>query len=415
MTRDRMWQSMLGVVGVAFLILVAAQTSFWMRKQPEDYTAAAATPTPASTLSDTGPQYTVWTDYAPVYSDAMSGVLLGYAECSSTIRPELFRNGRAMVRLDGGGEGWVDEWHILAVDAARAQSDASVLMATMRQTPGLRDAPDVPNPSNTKQTDPPTYRVTTQGLNCRLNPDAAGEVVYQLKIGERVRVHGQVGTFYLVELSNSKLCFCAIDWLVEDIPYAQYPGAVDLREYLPGLEFDILFASANNITGHAMYAPVPVLETETAEMLKAAYEQFRQDGYTIKICDAYRPLSAQQELYAAVRDTNYIADPGRGGSWHQRGRAVDITLVDLATGQELEMPSAMHTFSVEASRSRREAWSDTVKANVDYMTKVMQEAGFQIIGTEWWHYENTAQGNYLDKQIDLASLIDTSNQSVAVG
>ena len=125
-----------------------------------------------------------------------------------------------------------------------------------------------------------------------------------------------------------------------------------LRVFLPEAEFDLLFASCNNITGKAMYPAIPILEQGTAEMLFKAYQRFLEDGYAIKIYDAYRPLSAQIKLFDIVQDLRFIADPSKGYSWHQRGRAVDMSLIDLSTGKELVMPTPMHTFSMEAARTK---------------------------------------------------------------
>lgn len=187
--------------------------------------------------------------------------------------------------------------------------------------------------------------------------------------------------------------------------YAFLPGAVDLRWYLPDAEFDLLFASKNNVTGQPLYPAVPLLEENTAAMLKRAFYIFKADGYTLKIYDAYRPGSAQAALWAAVQNSKFIADPAKGGSRHQSGNAVDISLVDDSTGLELEMPTPMHTFSDEAGRYANSNWSETAAANVDYMTEVMRSVGFSTLRTEWWHFENNVRGwPSLDANIDLSAL-----------
>jgi len=192
-------------------------------------------------------------------------------------------------------------------------------------------------------------------------------------------------------------------FLTKDGAFVHVPGAVDLREYLPQLEYELLFASPNNITGHPLYPAVPLLEENTAEMLKQAEEIFERDGYMIKIYDAYRPKRAQYELYDIVQDNRYIANPYTTNSWHQLGRAVDMSLVNMRTGEELEMPTPMHTFDSDASRFNSSRWTEAAKANVEYMTSVMTSVGFGTISTEWWHFENTKSGGYLDVDMDLSS------------
>ena len=347
--------------------------------------------------------YRVWTDDAAVFQNSTGAETLGNTRRGSRLTVSMCRDGRALVILPNGTEGWVYEWCLIAEDEMLAREDADRAYAALLETTGLRPVAKVPDPTASTQETPLYYAIVSE-LPCYTAPDDSLEAVYFLKYDERVKIHGQKGAFYLIELENGKCCFCSIDGLLADIPYVQYQNAVDLRKYLPGAEFDLLFASPNNVTGQSLYAAVPLMEMKTAQMLKEAYKQFRQDGYTIKICDAYRPASAQEALFAVVGDSNYIANPANGGSWHQLGRAIDMTLVNLETGEELKMPSPMHTFARESMRTQRANWTQQVTQNVDYMTRVMTDAGFGIISTEWWHYENTGAGTMLDRNIDLLAL-----------
>lgn len=353
--------------------------------------------------------YRVWTDDTTLYQNASGSETLGNIRRGSRVTLVSTRDGRALISLPDGVEGWICEWCLMAEDETLAREDADRAYAAVMQIPGLRQAPRVPDPTSTSQESPLYYCIVSE-LPCFVSPDDSTDAVYYLKYNEHVTVCGQKAAFYLIELENGKYCFCSIDGLLADIPYVQYENAVDLRKFLPGVEFDLLFASSNNVTGQSLYAALPLMEMQTAQMLKEAYAQFRRDGYTIKICDAYRPFSAQQALFSVVQNSNYIADPSNGGSWHQRGRAIDMTLVDLETGEELKMPTPMHTFAKESMRNQRANWSEQITQNVDYMTRVMQDAGFGIISTEWWHFENTGRGALLDKNIDLLALcIEAAN------
>ena len=112
-----------------------------------------------------------------------------------------------------------------------------------------------------------------------------------------VNVLGQDGDFYLYRrLDDGGIVYCSVNYLTEGATYAESDGAVDLRVYLPGAKLELLFASPNNITGSAMYPAVPLMEAKTAEMLKQAYDIFQNDGYTIKVYDAYRPESADKAV-----------------------------------------------------------------------------------------------------------------------
>ena len=190
-------------------------------------------------------------------------------------------------------------------------------------------------------------------------------------------------------------------------PGSWYPSAdnaVDLRMLMPDAVFDILFASERNVTGHAMYPAIPLMEKETAQMLLRAHDVFLRHGFLLRICDAYRPKSAQFELYDIVRDSRFIANPRYGNSWHNVGRACDISLIDAETGRELEMPTPMHTFDLSAARFSSAAWSEEARQNVDYMTQVMESCGFGTIPTEWWHFETQHAGAYMSPELDYDAL-----------
>ena len=142
-----------------------------------------------------------------------------------------------------------------------------------------------------------------------------------------------------------------------------------------------------------------MMEESTAAHLRQAYEIFRADGYTIKVYDAYRPKSAQFKLYDAVQNGWFIANPYNGNSWHQLGRAIDMSLIDLKTGKELVMPTPMHTFSNDAARFNSKQWSDVVRENMEYMTNIMLSCGFTLLTTEWWHFQYEGAGGSM--QVDL--------------
>lgn len=297
------------------------------------------------------------------------------------------------VRLDDGQEVWVHGWYLDAADEqAQSRREAEALE---RLTSGE---------SFRAVTVDGSYTCTANLLNCREGPDTGSAVLYQIEFGAAVEVLGLDSGFYLCRLPAGGLVYCWAGYLVSDATYVQLDGAVDLRVYMPTADFEMLFASESNITGEAMYPAVPLLEAATAEKLAEAQKIFRAAGYSIKIYDAYRPKSAQYKLYDIVQDSRFIANPYGGRSWHQLGRAVDMSLVDMATGQELEMPTPMHTFSTDASRTSAAAWSETARANSDYMTEVMTGVGFNTIQTEWWHFQYEGPGGYMDDNIDFSTL-----------
>ena len=119
---------------------------------------------------------------------------------------------------------------------------------------------------------------------------------------------------------------------------------VDLEKFIPNLVLDIRYATTNNFTGTQIYNMAKAYARQpVASALKKAQQEFNKLGYGIKVYDGYRPYSATVKFYEIMKgDTVYVASPYKG-SKHNRGCAVDITLVDLKTKQELEMPTDWDT------------------------------------------------------------------------
>src|SRR5688500_14015204 len=123
---------------------------------------------------------------------------------------------------------------------------------------------------------------------------------------------------------------------------------VDLEKYIPGLVMDIRYATTNNFTGERIYDLASAYARKpVADALKKVQEELKEQGLGIKIFDAYRPYKATVKFYEVYGDTTYVASPYRG-SRHNRGCALDLTLIDLRTGQELRMPTGYDSFSTQA-------------------------------------------------------------------
>lgn len=153
-----------------------------------------------------------------------------------------------------------------------------------------------------------------------------------------------------------------------------------------------------------------LLQYDLIPMMRAAAERFRQDGLVIVIYDAYRPTSVQHRWFDVVRVHKWVADPSIGmGGVHDRGTAVDISLVDLE-GNLLEMPTPMHTFTEESSRLSQ-TMTAKARENMDYMLGVMLDCGFTYIQSEWWHFQDVNTKFYLptDHPIDEIPLAVLEN------
>lgn len=161
---------------------------------------------------------------------------------------------------------------------------------------------------------------------------------------------------------------------------------VDLEKFIPNILLDIRYATTNNFTKEKIYNLAKTYARKpVAEALKKAQTEFNNLGYGIKIFDAYRPYTATVKFYEVYRDTTYVASPYKG-SRHNRGCAIDMTLVDLKTGKDLAMPTEYDSF-------KKEAWPSTpvkdpiIKKNRDLIISVMQKHGFKVNSSEWWHFD----------------------------
>ncbi len=148
---------------------------------------------------------------------------------------------------------------------------------------------------------------------------------------------------------------------------------------------DMKYASDDNFMKQKVYECQDCyLRYKTIKRLIAANKDFLKDGYRIKIFDCYRPLDIQKKMWEIVPNADYVADPKRG-SVHNRGGAVDVTLVDVNTGNELDMGTTFDFFG-EAASHKYENLSDEVKKNRAYLKKIMLKHTFRSFDSEWWHY-----------------------------
>jgi len=159
---------------------------------------------------------------------------------------------------------------------------------------------------------------------------------------------------------------------------------VNLRDYSQDFAYDMKYATSDNFLKARVYDCAECyLRLKTVTALIDANKKFRKKGYRIKIFDCYRPLDIQKKMWAIVSDPQYVANPAKG-SIHNRGGAVDITLVNLQ-GVELEMGTSFDFFGKEAAHNYKNL-SNKVKRNRKLLKSVMISSGFNPFDSEWWHY-----------------------------
>lgn len=178
-------------------------------------------------------------------------------------------------------------------------------------------------------------------------------------------------------------------------------GLINVAELDDSLIFDLRYATYNNFLKRILYpVSICVLQLDTAKKLSKANSRAKELGFRLKVLDAYRPLSIQKQMWDFIRDENYIAPPWRG-SCHNRGAAVDVTLAD-ESGNEVEMPSDFDDFSKRAWIGYMDA-SEKAIENRELLGKIMTEAGFLRIESEWWHFNDSEYNKYKLYDIELSS------------
>lgn len=180
---------------------------------------------------------------------------------------------------------------------------------------------------------------------------------------------------------------------------------VELKTKMPGLVYDLRYATVNNFVKLPLY---PVTTTSTflrlpaANALQQVQMELKQKGWGLKIFDAYRPYSVTIQFWELIKDERYVANPAKG-SGHNRGLAVDLTIVDLKTGMELDMGTDFDHFTDTAHHSFTQL-NATVLQNRKLLKDVMLKYGFTALETEWWHYYWPNNRNYEVLDLDFKKL-----------
>ncbi|WP_315013771.1 M15 family metallopeptidase [Capnocytophaga leadbetteri] len=182
-----------------------------------------------------------------------------------------------------------------------------------------------------------------------------------------------------------KLIITFLSALLSFVVWGQQSDFVRLKDLSPDFVYELKYATPDNFLKQAVYdCGECYLRKSTAEALVKANEAFKQLGYRIKLFDCYRPLSVQKKMWKILPGTHYVANPAKG-SKHNRGAAVDLTLVD-AEGKELNMGTPFDFFGKEAHHTYTQH-SKEVLENRKLLKEILDKYNFKSIYSEWWHYE----------------------------
>ena len=160
---------------------------------------------------------------------------------------------------------------------------------------------------------------------------------------------------------------------------------VDLARFIPGIVIRMPYATTGNFTGIRLYPKEQaLLRRAPAVALFRVQQELRKKGYGLLLYDAYRPFSVTCTMWRKAKDRHYVANPWKA-SKHNRGTAVDISLVRLATGAPLNMGTGFDCFADSAHHNFKNLPPDAL-ANRDLLTTTLLKAGFTLVPNEWWHY-----------------------------
>lgn len=169
-----------------------------------------------------------------------------------------------------------------------------------------------------------------------------------------------------------------------------------VKKYILDIYVELRYATENNFTGVKIYDFTEAyLRYGTVKKLAQVQKELKQQGYSLKIWDAYRPFEAQQKLWEVYPDPNYVANPANGMRRHNLGGTVDITMV-AADGSVISMPTEFDDFSLKADRNYSDIDNEEAVNNVMILQNAMENNGFTGYQGEWWDYSDTVEYEAVD-------------------
>lgn len=185
-------------------------------------------------------------------------------------------------------------------------------------------------------------------------------------------------------------------------------GLVDVQAIDPTIQVELKYATTDNVLGEPLYPwnARCFVRHEVAEALARVQARLREQGYGLKIWDGYRPLAAQKQLWQKFPVPGFVANPATGSN-HNRGMAVDLTLVDQR-GRQVDMPTPYDEFSERAARNYH---GGTVRSRQH--RQILQEAmlaeGFAGLMNEWWHFDYQHAKSYPVLDVPIERLLQAED------
>jgi len=170
---------------------------------------------------------------------------------------------------------------------------------------------------------------------------------------------------------------------------------VEIVKLDPSIRLDIRYATANNLAGRAVCEEARAfLQRPAAEAVVRAHRALREHGYGLLLFDGYRPWRVTKLFWdvTPAEKREFVADPSKG-SKHNRGCAIDLSMFDLRTGREVEMPSGYDEMTPRAYPDYAGGAAEA-RQRRDLLRRVMEAEGFTVEPNEWWHFNYKAWREY---------------------
>lgn len=184
---------------------------------------------------------------------------------------------------------------------------------------------------------------------------------------------------------------------------------VEIKKVCPTIQVKLLYATPHNFAGKVVYDfEKAYLRALTVQKLARVQADLKVFGLGLKVTDAYRPISAHDALWSACPEPTLVASPERG-SKHCYGTAVDVTLVDLNSGEELDMGCPIDEISERARFDYTKTLSQEQIVRRHFLRYMMERRGFEIYVGEWWHFNDKDYKRYEICDVFLADLAEESD------
>ncbi|MFM2338166.1 MAG: hypothetical protein RL115_1359 [Bacteroidota bacterium] len=180
---------------------------------------------------------------------------------------------------------------------------------------------------------------------------------------------------------------------------------VELKTIIPSLVYDLRYATTNNFMRRLMYPAgtnLTYLRKPAALALLNVQTALLSKGVGLKVYDAYRPYAVTVKFWELVHDERFVANP-KNGSGHNRGVAIDLTLINSNTKAELNMGTGFDNFSDTAHQGFTKLPPEVLE-NRKLLKTTMEQYGFKPYADEWWHYSWPEAAKFELLDIDFKKL-----------